>query len=342
MTEELDHRLIEDYGLHLSSEGIKTLQEASGATTPQELYQFALGYDLRSYGAAYVAKEIMKGPNGTLKGKNLFQVQNVRDVTCPSRRSKDDDEDASFIVKPNNPHRLLRLELTDGHKTLVAVELHTLASIKKIPTPGMKVLLANAQLKGGLAILTDKTFSVVGGNVSSLEQEYLLAQEAARSGVDFHGKRATDGDGPPPFVPFKSCRGGVQPPTKITTTKTTSVSHTPASLSTMMAGSGQSSSTSTTTSTATSSSPATVQSQPPQPANTSTTPQPSHHQQSSGGGGGRGGRGGGRGGSGNYHQGGHSSGNQQAHSGRGGGSYNQQQQQQREEEEAKQLSTGYR
>lgn len=166
------------------------------------IYREVLECDLHSVGQAYLPKDMTS--QTVLAGKNLLQVSKVRDVTLPLKKSKDDaegdDGDEYRVSARPNAHRLLRLEATDGHRTVVLVELTPMPSLRSVPIPGTKIIATDMPVREGFGLMSERTFQVAGGGVESLARDYALLQgEAERP----EGGRAAPGEGPPPFVPFQ-------------------------------------------------------------------------------------------------------------------------------------------
>ena len=69
--------------------------------------------DLRSIGAPGVSSDVARNLEHSLEGQPLvLQLQKVKNVAVPSTKQ----------LLPSPSKRLLRLQLTDGHTTLSAVE----------------------------------------------------------------------------------------------------------------------------------------------------------------------------------------------------------------------------
>ena len=165
---------------------------------------------------------------GVLKGKFLLQVNAARDITKPERlecvvRDSEDEEMASFL--PSTPsssndttstltcydirNGLLYLTVSDGKRTLPAVELSTHGDRQALPRPGSKILVKDPDIRMGNLIL-DRFSQFVGGRVPILEEEQSLREQfrTRHSGIasDQSASPMIPSTGPaneaPRFLPF--------------------------------------------------------------------------------------------------------------------------------------------
>eukprot|EP00698_Gefionella_okellyi_P001552 TRINITY_DN11481_c0_g1_i1.p1 TRINITY_DN11481_c0_g1~~TRINITY_DN11481_c0_g1_i1.p1 ORF type:complete len:549 (-),score=152.41 TRINITY_DN11481_c0_g1_i1:8-1654(-) len=104
-----------------------------------------------------------------LTGKFIVQVDELINIgdNCEVR-----DTDSS--------NRLFKLQLTDGVNTIGAIEYETIQALSSNSPIGLKLLLANVRVAGGLLLLTPQTVSVLGGQVESLERVNAAARARRR------------------------------------------------------------------------------------------------------------------------------------------------------------------
>ncbi|XP_071786876.1 uncharacterized protein [Asterias amurensis] len=195
-------------GWHLSKEGLERCRNGSPETKVDSIIQAALNTDLRHIGIPAFSTDTSKGKGDKIQGPMVLQIQKVRNISAPKA-----NED-SGAAPP-----LLRLQLTDGHTTVMAVVLNSIAKISMTTPPGSKLKLQGCvAMNHGFLLLTDSNCKVLGGQVEELIQRWHLAKSLAQ-----HTRNAVSGSGgPPPWIPFGQ-RGAQsrdnQKPTKITIKK---------------------------------------------------------------------------------------------------------------------------
>lgn len=198
-----DHvpRLAQLHGMKLNAEGIRRVAAviAASRTTPSTvdaLYKMLVNVNLDgACESGRLERNVGSLQAATINGPVLTQIMTVRDLTQPLRPCADmlDGEEVwSAANHKNSDRRLLKLVLTDGAVTVPAVELATSKRITKIPMPGEKVVLRNAEVKHGMVIITDSSVELVGGRVEQLVNEFLMPARLAGAGYS----------GAPKFQPF--------------------------------------------------------------------------------------------------------------------------------------------
>uniref|UniRef100_A0A8C9UUR9 RecQ mediated genome instability protein 1 OB-fold domain-containing protein n=1 Tax=Spermophilus dauricus TaxID=99837 RepID=A0A8C9UUR9_SPEDA len=107
---------------------------------------------------------------------------------------------------------MLRLQMTDGHTSCIAVEFSYNPKISLNTPPGTKVKLSGiVDVKNGFLLLNDSNTTILGGEVEHLFEKWELQRSLSKRNRSNIG---TEG-GPPPFVPFgQKCVSHVQVDTR--------------------------------------------------------------------------------------------------------------------------------
>ncbi|MED6197141.1 hypothetical protein PIB30_118168 [Stylosanthes scabra] len=154
-----------------------------------------LNADLRSIGAKSLPEPslLRSSPLSYLHGPKVLQISSVRDI---SKSSVDD------VSRNSGDRRLLRLCLTDGHFEITAIEYSHILSIPDSVAPGTKIRLENkVAVHNGIACLSPKVVTVLGGVVQSLYEEWQMNQKySGFSRSSLRQLEDRDTGGPPPFV----------------------------------------------------------------------------------------------------------------------------------------------
>ncbi|CAA7397179.1 unnamed protein product [Spirodela intermedia] len=165
-------------------EGNQSMDRLLGAVESE-----LLNMDLRSFGSKSLPDPVGMKKLSQLQGPLILQVVHARDIYQSSI-------DAAFKDSQYH-HRLLRLNLTDGHTEVLAIEYTPIPSINEVIVPGTKVLLENKiVVRNGILCLNSKVVRIIGGVVQSLFDEWKMSQKY--SGFS-RSAQNSDGPGPPPF-----------------------------------------------------------------------------------------------------------------------------------------------
>ncbi|KAL7097015.1 hypothetical protein ACP275_10G116300 [Erythranthe tilingii] len=128
-----------------------------------------LNLDLRSIGGKCLPEPSLLRKTSHLQGPIVLQVCSIRDI---SRSSVAD------AAGNSGNRRLLRLKLTDGYSEITAVEYSNVPSITEDVSPGTKVRVqGKAHIYSSILCLNEKTITVLGGVVQSLNEEWLLKRK---------------------------------------------------------------------------------------------------------------------------------------------------------------------
>ncbi|KAK4420271.1 Tudor domain-containing protein 3 [Sesamum alatum] len=151
-----------------------------------------LNMDLRSIGGKCLPEPSLLRKTSHLQGPIVLQVCSSRDI---SRSCLDGASGNS------GNRRLLRLELTDGHSRITAVEYSHVPSVPEDVIPGTKVQLrSKADICSGILCLNKKVIAILGGVVQSLYEEWKLKRkymDVSRHTLGLSQENASSG--PPPF-----------------------------------------------------------------------------------------------------------------------------------------------
>ncbi|KAA8523068.1 hypothetical protein F0562_009491 [Nyssa sinensis] len=149
--------------------------------------------DLRSIGGKCLPDPSLLRKSSHIQGPKVLQISSVRDIS----RSSIADSSENL----HNQKRLLRLNLTDGHSEITAVEYFHIPSIPDNVVPGTKVRLENkAVIHCGIVCLNPKVITVLGGVVQSLYEEWQMNQKySGFSRSSLRLSQENDTGGPPPF-----------------------------------------------------------------------------------------------------------------------------------------------
>ncbi|KAF3326973.1 Transmembrane protein 19 [Carex littledalei] len=150
-----------------------------------------MAMDLRDFGGKSLPDPSSLNKISNLQGPLVLQVVSTRDIYQSSI-------EASF---KNSNRRLLRFILTDGYSEITAIEYSEILSITQEIVPGTKARLENkVPIHSGILCLGPKTFTIMGGIVETLFEEWQMSQKysgLSRTAVKLSPN--DDGEGPPPF-----------------------------------------------------------------------------------------------------------------------------------------------
>ncbi|KAL0451859.1 UNVERIFIED_CONTAM: Tudor domain-containing protein 3 [Sesamum latifolium] len=151
-----------------------------------------LNMDLRSIGGKCLPEPSVLRKTPHLQGPMVLQVCSSRDI---SRSCLDGASGNS------GSRRLLRLELTDGHSRITAIEYSHVPSVPHDVIPGTKVQLRNkAYICSGILCLNEKVIAILGGIVQSLYEEWKMKRkylDVSRHTLGLSQENASSC--PPPF-----------------------------------------------------------------------------------------------------------------------------------------------
>uniref|UniRef100_A0A8B9C362 Tudor domain-containing protein 3 n=1 Tax=Anser brachyrhynchus TaxID=132585 RepID=A0A8B9C362_9AVES len=184
-------------GWYLSDEGIEACISSSEKVNTNDIILVALNTDLRTIGKKFLPSDINGGKVEKLEGPCVLQIQKIRNVAAP----KDNEESQAAP-------RMLRLQMTDGHTSCIAIEYSSMSKISLNTPPGTKIKLSGiVEVRNGFLLLDDSNTAVLGGEVEHLIEKWELQRSLAKHNRSNIG---TEG-GPPPFVPFgQKCVSHVQ------------------------------------------------------------------------------------------------------------------------------------
>ncbi|XP_034614273.1 tudor domain-containing protein 3 isoform X1 [Trachemys scripta elegans] len=188
---------LSESGWYLSDEGIEACTNSSDKVNISDVILIALNTDLRTIGKKFLPSDINGGKVEKLEGPCVLQIQKIRNVAAP----KDNEESQAAP-------RMLRLQMTDGHTSCIAIEYNYMSKISLNTPPGTKIKLSGiVEVKNGFLLLDDSNTVVLGGEVDHLIEKWELQRSLSKHNRSNIG---TEG-GPPPFVPFgQKCVSSVQ------------------------------------------------------------------------------------------------------------------------------------
>lgn len=151
-----------------------------------------INMDLRAIGGKSLPDPSRLRHASRLEGPKILQISSARDISRSTM-----DESSGNAGK----RRMLRLNLTDGHSQLVAVEYSHVPSLPEDVIPGTKIQLENkAVMHNGIVCLTDKALTVMGGLVQSLFEEWQMNKKySGFSRPSLQTSDETASSRPPPF-----------------------------------------------------------------------------------------------------------------------------------------------
>ena len=131
--------------------------------------------------AAALASPALPEPlvDGTLKGPVLVQVLRAVNVTQPRLES---------MAECAPERRTLKLQLTDGHRTVTAFELQAVPQLSIVDF-GVKLLLRDVQVQDGMLLLQKEGVQVLGGALAGAQAEYSAALRMTRDEGTKAGKK---------------------------------------------------------------------------------------------------------------------------------------------------------
>ncbi|XP_077871935.1 tudor domain-containing protein 3 isoform X3 [Ictidomys tridecemlineatus] len=198
---EVPSAALSQAGWYLSDEGIEACTSSPDKVNVNDIILIALNTDLRTIGKKFLPSDINGGKVEKLEGPCVLQIQKIRNVAAP----KDNEESQAAP-------RMLRLQMTDGHTSCIAVEFSYMPKISLNTPPGTKVKLSGiVDVKNGFLLLNDSNTTILGGEVEHLIEKWELQRSLSKHNRSNIG---TEG-GPPPFVPFgQKCVSHVQVDTR--------------------------------------------------------------------------------------------------------------------------------
>lgn len=174
-------------GWSLNEEGVDGLLEGNTFNVHQA-QQEILNSDLKEVGSPCLP-DLQKGKGNSIPSPVVLQVSKVRNISAPK----------AFEESGSAP-RLLKVSLTDGFTTIHALEMQNIKPLSLKTAPGTKVRLSGTiVVNGGFVLLNPNNISVIGGTVQELFDKWKLSSSVSKFNRIV---RATDGSGPPAWVPF--------------------------------------------------------------------------------------------------------------------------------------------
>lgn len=148
---------------------------------PQQVDAHVFAQLLRADLKAALATAALPDPllDGRLAGPVLLQVSRAVNVSRPRHESMQDCAPAQ---------RTLKLQLTDGHRTVSGFELEPLPQLS-IADFGVKVLLRDVQVQGSMLLLQKENVHVLGGGLPAARAEYEAALRITREEVTKAGRK---------------------------------------------------------------------------------------------------------------------------------------------------------
>uniref|UniRef100_A0A8C8RHX1 Tudor domain-containing protein 3 n=1 Tax=Pelusios castaneus TaxID=367368 RepID=A0A8C8RHX1_9SAUR len=155
---------LSESGWYLSDEGIEACTNSSDKVNISDIILIALNTDLRTIGKKFLPSDINGGKVEKLEGPCILQIQKIRNVAAP----KDNEESQAAP-------RMLRLQMTDGHTSCMAIEYNYMSKISLNTPPGTKIKLSGiVEVKNGFLLLDDSNTVVLGGEVEHLIEKWEL------------------------------------------------------------------------------------------------------------------------------------------------------------------------
>lgn len=182
------------YSLQVSAEYVDRIRQASPSVTAADVYKKVLHENLKDVNdSSALPFGIASQVSTSLPASVVLQINSSRDATQPLRPCGDG------AFQRSSRHRLLRLVLTDGQVEIPALELSTLRVFTGVPIPGEKLLIkAGADVRNGAIIMTDDNTVALGGEVSSLKQEFFAHHRRLEAGY----QTSAGLEGAPRFEPL--------------------------------------------------------------------------------------------------------------------------------------------
>ncbi|XP_057309909.1 tudor domain-containing protein 3-like [Hydractinia symbiolongicarpus] len=176
-------------GWNLSVEGLKSCTDACQKSNPtvNDIIKKALDSDLRHIGQKILPENINSGQIESIKGPIVLQLQKMRNITAPL-----------INQESSGAPRMMKLTLTDGCTTCVAIEFKMVNCLKLDMIPGIKLCLTSSSISllKGVILLEDGDVKILGGEVEKLKSKWESNREAKCL------KKKGDVEGPPPYKDF--------------------------------------------------------------------------------------------------------------------------------------------
>lgn len=158
-------------GWNLSVEGLKSCMDACQKSNPtvNDIIKKALDSDLRHIGQKNIPENINSGQIESIKGPIVLQLQKVRNITAPL-----------INQESGGAPRMMKLTLTDGCTTCVAIEFKLVNCLKLDMIPGIKLCLTSSSISllKGVILLEDGDVKILGGEVEKLKSKWESNREA--------------------------------------------------------------------------------------------------------------------------------------------------------------------
>lgn len=168
--------------------------EAAAPSDASSLRSALLNIDLKQIGVPALPDDINRCDSKRLAGPHILQLVSAVDVAQPQL----------FQDAPSDRKgRLLRLKLTDGHRSCVGVEYLPLGSLRSPDlVPGVKVLIRGVLIRVGVLLLEPKCIELVGGRVQALAEAWEVQQKYGGTAERTAAAEGAAGERPRPFQPF--------------------------------------------------------------------------------------------------------------------------------------------
>lgn len=180
-------------GWNVSLDKIKEgfLKDEENGTDEEKMFlkdpeRWILNQNIKCVTSPCLPDGITTGKVSQLSTPLVLQIKKIELISAPTYNQESE-------VAP----RMLKLTLTDGKFSCFAIEFESLPKISLKTPPGTKVcLVGTVRLSSGIILLDSKNIQILGGEVPELIEEWKIQQ------LLLNHVRATDKDGPPPWVPF--------------------------------------------------------------------------------------------------------------------------------------------
>ncbi|KAJ7570630.1 hypothetical protein O6H91_01G129300 [Diphasiastrum complanatum] len=160
-----------------------------GHPLEQRLRETALDLDLKDIGARCIPEAQALRQMHCLRGALVLQIASIANI-CESK--------ATSASRSKN--RLLRMQLSDGHTSVPAIEYHHIPSLSLDIPPGTKVRISDAAVHSGVLFLEENVVCVLGGHVQTLYDAWEIEHRySGLARATMKGSLPEGGAGPPPF-----------------------------------------------------------------------------------------------------------------------------------------------
>lgn len=187
------HARFRESGLNIKLDWIKATiaGEKMKVSTEKELWSRMLGEDLRLIGDPILPSHIGSVEKKVLDGPFVLQICDLVNVAEPllQKAPSTSPSPSSF---PSPSRKMMKIKLTDGHTTAIALEYGVINHLYPSTPIGTKIVVKGVLIRRGMMLLVPENTLVLGGSV----EFSVMSADPIRENIPPSAYEELDGDLP--------------------------------------------------------------------------------------------------------------------------------------------------